>query len=142
MAKKNKVKKIKGWHNISAGLFGYRGRYWFRNIKDLWILIKRVFFVLRHGYSPQALWEMDAWFIDVMKELLTWQRDNRMSVGYFEKETVNEDENKEKTDELLNHMLGLLEKADPFQTGEFEEAEKAKNEFLELFSKYFYKFWD
>lgn len=142
MAKKNKVKKIKGWHNISAGLFGYCGRYWFRNIKDLWILIKRVFFVLRHGYSPQALWEMDAWFIDVMKELLTWQRDNRMSVGYFEKETANENENKEKTDELLNHMLGLLEKADPFQTGEFEEAEKAKNEFLELFSKYFYKFWD
>lgn len=142
MAKKNKVKKIKGWHNISAGLFGYRGRYWFRNIKDLWILIKRVFFVLRHGYAPQALWEMDVWFIDVMKELLTWQRDNRMSVGYFEKETANEDEDKEKTDELLNHMLGLLEKADPFQTGEFEEAEKAKNEFLELFSKYFYKFWD
>lgn len=142
MAKKNKVKKIKGWHNISAGLFGYRGRYWFRNIKDLWILIKRVFFVLRHGYSPQALWEMDVWFVDVMKELLTWQRDNRMSVGYFEKETANEDENREKTDALLNHMLGLLEKADPFQTGEFEEAEKAKNEFLELFSKYFYKFWD
>lgn len=142
MAKKNKVKKIKGWHNISAGLFGYRGKYWFRNIKDLWILIKRVFFVLRHGYSPQALWEMDVWFVDVMKELLTWQRDNRMSVGYFENETANEDENKDKTDELLNHMLGLLEKADPFQTGEFEEAEKAKNEFLELFSKYFYKFWD
>lgn len=142
MAKKNKVKKIKGWHNISAGLFGYRGGYWFRNIKDLWILIKRVFFVLRHGYSPQALWEMDVWFVDVMKELLTWQRDNRMSVGYFEKETANEDENREKTDALLNHMLGLLEKADPFQTGEFEEAEKAKNEFLELFSKYFYKFWD
>lgn len=142
MAKKNKVKKIKGWHNISAGLFGYRGKYWFRNIKDLWILIKRVFFVLRHGYSPQALWEMDVWFVDVMKELLIWQRDNRMSVGYFENETANEDENKDKTDELLNHMLGLLEKADPFQTGEFEEAEKAKNEFLELFSKYFYKFWD
>ena len=39
-------------------------------------------------------------------------------------------------------MLGLLEKADPFQTGEFEGAEKAKNEFLELFSKYFYKFWE
>lgn len=142
MAKKNKVKKIKGWHNISAGLFGYRGRYWFRNIKDLWILIKRVFFVLRHGYSPQALWEMDVWFVDVMKELLTWQRDNRMSVGYFEKETVNEDENKEKTDELLTHMLGLLERADPFQIDNFDEAEKAKNEFLELFSKYFYKFWD
>ena len=65
-----------------------------------------------------------------------------MSVGYFEKETANENKNKKKTDELLNHMLELLEKADPFQTGEFEGAEKAKNEFLELFSKYFYKFWE
>lgn len=142
MAKKSEVKKIKGWHNISAGLFGYRGRYWFHNIKDLWILIKRVFFVLRHGYSPQALWEMDAWFIDIMKELLTWQRDNRVSVGYFEKETANEDENRKKTDELLNHMLELLEKADPFRIDNLQEAEKAKNEFLELFSKYFYGFWD
>lgn len=71
------VKKIKGWHNISAGLFGYRGWRWYKNIGD-----------------------------------------------------------------LLNHMLELLEKADPFQTGEFEGAEKAKNEFLELFSKYSYKFWE
>lgn len=142
MAKKNKVKKIKGWHNISAGLFGYRGRYWYKNIKDLWILIKRVFFVLRHGYAPQALWEMDVWFIDVMKELLTWQRDNRVSVGYFEEETANEDENRKKTDELLNHMLELLEKANPFRIDNLQEAEKTKNEFLELFSKYFYGFWD
>ena len=138
---KNKVKKIKGFHNISAGLFNYRGRYWYKNIKDLWILIKRVFFVLRHGYSPQALWEMDCWFVDIMKELLTWQRDNRMSVGYFEMETENEEENIAKTNELLNHMLELLGKADPFGE-DFEEAQKAKNEFLELFSKYFYKFWD
>lgn len=138
---KTKVKKIKGWHNISAGLFNYRGWRWYKNIKDLWILIKRVFFVLRHGYSPQALWGMDVWFVDVMKELLTWQRDNRMSVGYFEMETASEEENIAKTNELLNHMLELLEKADPFGE-DFEEAEKAKNEFLQLFSKYFYKFWD
>lgn len=101
MAKKSEVKKIKGWHNISAGLFGYRGWRWYKNIGDFWILIKRVFFVLGHGYSPQALWEMDAWFVDIMKELLTWQRDNRVSAGYFEEETANEDENRKKTDELL-----------------------------------------
>ena len=60
---KRKTKKFKGFHNLSAGLFGYRGWYWYKNIGDFWILIKRVFFTLNHGYAPQALWETDGWFI-------------------------------------------------------------------------------
>lgn len=40
---KRKTKKFKGFHNLSAGLFGYRGWYWYKNIGDFWILIKRVF---------------------------------------------------------------------------------------------------
>ena len=34
MARK-KTKKFKGFHNLSAGLFGYRGWRWYKNIGDL-----------------------------------------------------------------------------------------------------------
>lgn len=80
---KTKVKKIKGWHNLTAGLFEYRGWSWWRNIGDVGKLIKRAFFTLRHGYSPQALLDTDSWFKDIMREMLTYYRDNRVFVGFF-----------------------------------------------------------
>lgn len=59
---KRKTKKFKGLHNLSAGLFGYRGWYWYKNIGDLWILINRVFgklTVIRRidSVNKRALWE-------------------------------------------------------------------------------------
>ena len=90
---KRKTKKFKGFHNLSAGLFGYCGWHWYKNIGDFWILIKRVFFVLNHGYAPQALWETDGWFIGVMREILTNYRNNRIFVGFFDCETKTEEEN-------------------------------------------------
>lgn len=143
MAKKNKIKRIKGWHNLTAGLFlGYRGIYRFKNIKDVWILIKRVFFTLWHGYSPQALWETDSWFIDVMKEILIWHRDNRVSLGFFDYESMAEEENAERTNRVINEMLQLLDEADLPKTEDYEKVSRAKNKFFKLFSKYFYKLYD
>ena len=95
---KRKTKKLKGFHNLSAGLFGYRGWHWYKNIGDFWILIKRVFFVLNHGYAPQALWETDGWFIGVMREILTNYKDNRVFTGFFFNEGLNEEEDIAKTD--------------------------------------------
>ena len=94
---KRKTKKFKGFHNLSAGLFGYRGWYWYKNIGDFWILIKRVFFALKHGYAPQALWETDRWFIGVMREILTNYKDNRVFTGFFFNEGLNEEEDIAKT---------------------------------------------
>lgn len=143
MAKKNKIKKVKGWHNLTAGLFGgYRGIYRIKNIKDVWILIKRVFFTLWHGYSPQALWETDVWFIDVMKEILIWHRDNRVSLGFFDYQNMTEEENAERTDRVINEMLQLLDEANLSETNDYEKSSRAKNKFFKLFSKYFYKLYD
>lgn len=145
MAKKKKVKKIKGFHNLSAGLFGYRGKYWFRNIRDLGILIKRVFFTLRHGYSPQALWETDGWFIGVMREILTNYKNNRVFTGFFFNKGLNEEEDITKTDRELECMIALLDKMDVGYCSDknsFEEAERAKKKFFILFSKYFSYLWE
>ncbi len=139
MTKKRKTKKFKGFHNLSAGLFGYRGWYWYKNIGDFWRLIKRVFFVLNHGYTPQALWETDGWFIGVMREILTNYRNNRIFYGFFNNES--NEENERKTDEVLDRMLELLDKMNigSYSTRAFSEA---KDEFFLLFSKYFYGLWE
>ena len=144
MARK-KTKKFKGFHNLSAGLFGYRGWRWYKNIGDFWILIKRVFFTLKHGYAPQALWETDGWFIGVMREILTNYRDNRIFVGFFESETKTAEENEQKTNEILDRMIKLLDKMelDTIKDDETEEeSNAAKEEFFALFSRYFYYFWE
>lgn len=142
---KRKMKKFKGFHNLSAGLFGYRGWYWYKNIGDLWILIKRVFFVLNHGYAPQALWETDGWFIGVMREILTDYRNNRGFVGFFDRETETEEENEKKTNELLDYMIGLLDKMEldyMYDEKTIKESDEAREEFFALFCKYFYSFCD
>ena len=142
---KRKTKKLKGFHNLSAGLFGYRGWHWYKNIGDFWILIKRVFFVLNHGYAPQALWETDGWFIGVMREILTNYKDNRVFTGFFFNEGLNEEEDIAKTDKELEQMIRLLDKMDMgyFDNKDsFKESERAKNKFFILLSKYFFYLWE
>ena len=65
-------------NKLSFGLFMFHGKSWWRNLKDIPIFIKRIFFVLKHGYSPVAQWEIYGWFMSVMKEILTNYRYNRM----------------------------------------------------------------
>ena len=142
---KRKTKKFKGLHNLSAGLFGYRGWYWYKNIGDFWILIKRVFFALKHGYAPQALWETDRWFIGVMREILTNYKDNRIFTGFFFDEGLNEEEDIAKTDKELEQMIRLLDKMDMDycdNKDSFKESERAKNKFFILLSKYFFYLWE
>ena len=142
---KRKTKKFKGFHNLSAGLFGYRGWYWYKNIGDFWILIKRVIFTLNHGYAPQALWETDGWFIGVMREILTNYKDNRIFTGFFFNEGLNEEEDIAKTDKELEQMIRLLDKMDMGYCDNkdpFKESERAKNKFFILLSKYFFYLWE
>ena len=142
---KRKTKKFKGLHNLSAGLFGYRGWYWYKNIGDFWILIKRVFFALKHGYAPQALWETDGWFIGIMREILTNYKDNRVFTGFFFNKGLNEEEDIAKTDKELEQMIRLLDKMDMDycdNKDSFKESERAKNKFFILLSKYFFYLWE
>lgn len=142
---RKKTKKFKGFHNLSAGLFGYRGWHWYKNIGDFWILIKRVFFTLNHGYVPQALWETDGWFIGVMREILTNYKDNREFTGFFFNKGFNEEEDIAKTNKELERMIKLLDKMDIGycdSKDSFEEAERAEKRFFILFSKYFFYLWE
>lgn len=48
---------MKNINNLTFGLFEYPKRFWYYNLKDIPIFIQRIFFTLKHGYSPVAQWE-------------------------------------------------------------------------------------
>lgn len=142
-------------NKLSFGLFISHGKNWWRNLKDIPIFIKRIFFTLKHGYSPVAQWETFGWFIAVMQEVLTNYRNNRMGTpvvipGYDIDDLVSENKNVEVYNSILNEMIELLDKMDEsnsaYNNVSLEEIypmmDTAKNRFFELFSKYFYTLWD
>lgn len=136
-------------NKLSFGLFMFHGKSWWRNLKDIPIFIKRIFFVLKHGYSPVAQWEIYGWFMSVMKELLINHRNNRWGTPVII-DSGNEDENIEAYNKILDNMIDLLDKMDesnPIYDNmnwkeEDEARENAKNEFFKLFSEHFYCLWD
>ena len=142
-------------NKLSFGLFMFHGKDWWRNLKDIPIFIKRIFFTLKHGYSPVAQWETFGWFITVMREILINYRDNRMGTpvvipDYNIDDLISENKNIEIYNNILNEMIKLLDKMDEcnstYNGVSLEEMhsamDSAKNKFFELFSKYFYTLWD
>ena len=144
-------------NKLSCGLFVFRGKDWWRNLKDIPIFIKRIFFTLKHGYSPVAQFETFEWFMDVMKEILTNYRYNRMGSpvvidNFFDvkEENPNDVVNEEAYNAILDRMIVLLDLMDEhnqlYNDMDWKEADKkkedAKNEFFKLFSEQFYGLWD
>lgn len=146
-----------GANKLSCGLFMFRGKNWWRNLKDIPIFIKRIFFTLKHGYSPVAQFETFEWFMDVMKEIITNYRYNRMGSpvvidNFFDvkEENPNDVANEEAYNAILDRMIALLDLMDEhnqlYNDMDWKEADKkkedAKNEFFKLFSEQFYGLWD
>ena len=142
-------------NKLSWGLFMFHGKDWWRNLKDIPIFIKRIFFTLKHGYSPVAQWETFGWFITVMREILVNYRDNRNGTpvvipDYNIDDLISENKNIEIYNNILNEMVKLLDQMDENNSAYNDVSlekmhsamDSAKNKFFELFSKYFYTLWD
>lgn len=138
-------------NKLSWGLFMFRGKNWWRNLKDIPIFIKRIFFTLKHGYSPVAQFETFEWFITVMREILINYRDNRTGTpivipNYDADSLISENKNIEAYNNILNEMIELLDKMDEYNlahdNASLEAMNAAKDKFFKLFSKYFYTLWD
>lgn len=143
---------MKNINNLTFGLFEYSKRFWYYNLKDIPIFIQRIFFTLKHGYSPVAQWETFCWFIAVMREILINYRDNRTGTpvvipDYHTDDLISENKNIEIYNNILNEMIELLNKMDEcnyltYNNASLEAMNAAKDKFFELFSKYFYTLWD
>lgn len=143
--------------SLSWGLFQNR---WYRIdlfARDCFRYIKRIGFVIKHGYPPFARWDTFNWFISSMREILTYYRYNRSGTPWLldikkHWPTNKEDDakNEKYYDDLIDRMLLLLDSMDEtdriYEDKPYIEIKRlineAKDEFFEMFSTYFYTFWD
>lgn len=142
--------------------FNYPKKYWYKNIKYIPLYFRLLNDLVKNGYDEYATWETFNWFIDTMKPILKEYNSTRNGApvileDYFE---IGGEEASEKNDkmwdDIVNRMIELLDLMDEcnpkYDAEEYkgidnwkkqdEEMKMAKDEFFELFSKYFYCLWD
>ena len=133
---------------ISFGLF--LGSFWMK-LKDVPIFLKRVVYTLRHGYPPQATWEIYEWHRCVMLETLSEFRKNLN--GYptsYDDEDSSPEEQYAKwgaiIDEMCNYLDDMGEDSYDYSIENFKKNDlartEAKDKFFALFSKYYFHLWD
>ncbi len=132
---------------ISWGLF--YGSFWMK-LRDVPIFFKRIWYTLRHGYPPQATWEIFEWHRRVMLEVLAQYR--KQMHGWPEYIPTGDGDCRqvsfEEWGEILDEMCAKLDEMseDKYdKMGIYEslkEREQAKNDFFYLFSLYYYNLWD
>ena len=157
-------------NKLTYGLFLYRGIYFWRNIKDIPILIGRFFFILKHGYNPLARWDYFAWFIDTTKDIFEeYLKDH---IGYrIIDDSKSLEWNIEAWENIIKEMIDCLNRMkeenylddkpkkpdmdmtteevkqrnkeiDKWYSNTNKEMYKAKRHFFLLMNKYFYDLWD
>lgn len=152
-----------GWNKITNGLFPYKPKFCWRNIKRIPCFFQRIGYVLKHGYSPIARWDYSAWFIDTTKDIFTEYL--KYHVGYkIIDDTKDEEWNCQAWENVIKEMIDCLTRMDENayydtkpcrydETGDkddlmkwYDEVEKemdiAKRRFFFLFNQYFYDLWD
>lgn len=157
-------------YKLTYGLFLYRGIYFWRNIKDIPILIKRFFFMLKHGYNPIACWDYFAWFIDTTKDI--FQKYIKDHIGYrIIDDNKSVEWNEQAWENIIKEMIDCLDRMkeeyyldnkpkkpdmdmtteevkqkhkeiDKWYSNTYKEMYKAKRRFFLLMNKYFYDLWD
>lgn len=130
---------------LLSGLFSYKKRYWYKNIKSIWIMLERIVYVIKHGYYPQATYETFNYFIDMYRDILS-----NYIISPDSDSFSHEGMTKDEWNNLINTMLKLLDEMDAdnpvYYDLEYDEAinrmNASKHKFFELFEKYFYFLWD
>ena len=112
----------------------------------------------KRGYSYGDVWDMDFWFMRTVKPMLIHLRDHGIGIP---NDLYQEGKDNERADweAILTEMINCLDLMDKDNaekhlgiTSEYYSLENSKrtwalmeenkNRFFELFSKYYYSFWD
>ena len=126
--------------------FDWPAKYWYKNIKRIPLYFKLMHHLVKYGYDEYAHWETFNWFIDTMKLILMSYRKNHCG---FPMEL--DEETWDKTIDHMLELLDLMDECNPKYVSEeymlgcskkYKEMEEAKDEFFQLFAKYFYNLWD
>lgn len=108
---------------------------------------------VKRGYSDRDVWDIDLWFLSVMPKMLQQLKETRHgSPAELGESYVNDDgvmvndKCHEEWDKILDRMIFLLGemKVDISEISReiVQYREDCKNEFFDLFSKYFWYLWD
>ena len=100
-----------GWNKITNGVFPYKPKFCWKNIKRFPCLFRRIGYVLKHGYSPIARWDYNAWFIDTTKDIFTEYL--KYHAGYkIIDDTKDEEWNCQAWENVIKEMIDCLERMD------------------------------
>lgn len=135
MKNKNKINRL------CFNLFPYKGKYFYKNIKDIPIFFSRLKFVIKHGYYPQAEWETFCYFIDIFIEIISTYRYERNGTPVITGDIDKDEKDFNLVLEEMLNCLQIMKKYDPIDIDDII-INKAKDKFFKLFSKYFYDLWD
>lgn len=111
-------------------------------IKYIISVFKRIFFLLKNGYSKQANVYTYGYFIQIMKDIFTryrYERNSNICIGN------NEESYDSNNNDLYDKMISLLttmDKVDEDSFVDIVQLTNSKKEFFELFEKYFWDFID
>ena len=140
--------------------FDYKGKDWYKNILYIPTYFNQMRRLIKYGYDPMAIWDLDYWFMDTMKHILKEYNSNRSGtpilIDYSTASITDDDEkaltelNDKMWDDIINRMIELLDLMDEcndaydeYTWKQTDEAvNKAKAEFFALFSEHFYRLWD
>lgn len=130
-------------------------------IKDSWWHFRKRCQRFKRGYAYVDVWDMDQWFMEIVKPMLIHLRDN--GIGCPAEFYNEEDDGDEAWKNVLTEMIDCLDFMDEDKVYTFlgfsqyedcwrmtrediqkvyEIRESNKNRFFELFSKHFYDLWD
>lgn len=139
---------------IAERCFSFKGKRWYKNIKNIPLYFKLINHLVKKGYDEYATWETFDWFIHTMKSILTDYKKDHYGYPVIDF-NLSDEENIERWEAIIDKMLSLLddmnENNEKYQYEGFDIAieernhmmqVEAKNEFFILFSKYFYDLWD
>ena len=158
----NRNRMFYGISTIREECFGYKNI--FGKIKNIPRYIRRVHYLKKYGYDKGALWETFDWFTKTMRDILIQYRyhhcSNPVVIDNYPYDSSLKDENSKQLresnedtwDGIIDNMIELLDLMDEdnpkYHTADRNILEndkkqvEAKNEFFELFSKYFFELWD
>lgn len=137
--------------------FDWKGKYWYKNIKEIPLYFKLMNHLIKYGYDDLAEWDMGRWFTDVMKEILIHYRDDRSGYPVISFDDCNaQEEYEQQYDADLDKMIQLIdliaydifedENVLDYTKEEIDQRikrrEDAKTEFFILFAKYFDALWN
>lgn len=131
--------------------FNWRGKYWYKNIKEIPLYFRLMHHLVKYGYDEYATWETFDWFIDTMQSILPTFRSEHHGypVASFDDRELQEQSEKE-YDADIDRMIELLDDMDENNSkyedmdyeAQYNNMYAAKDEFFKLFAKHFYSLWD